>query len=250
MNRRDSAQILAFALIVVFVGACARTVVRPEAEMKSFGLPRPQQILVCDFAATEAEAAENQRPVKKMNNEKSSTSEGEQNRETGRQVAHALAGELIRGLRDLGFTVERSPRGAPIGRHQLLIDGEFLDVDEGNRLERLVIGFGAGASKVDTEVHVYYGAHRRKMLNFRTHADSGRMPGAAATMGAGAAVGVGVTAGTVAAGVAEGIVKEYHSEVERMAGHSADQAVAYLSEFFAKQGWIPPDQVKKPKVAR
>ncbi len=250
MNRRNPAQILVIASIALFVGACARTVVRPETEMQSFGLPRPQQIVVCDFAVTEAEAAENQKPVKKMGNEKSSTSESERDRETGRQVARALSKELVRGLRDLGFNVERKPRGTPIERHQLLIDGEFIDVDEGSRLERLVIGFGAGASKVDTEVHVYYGRDRRDLLNFRTHADSGRMPGAAATMGAGAAVGAGITAGTVAAEAAAGAVKEYQSEVERMASHSADQAAAYLSEFFAKQGWIPPDQVKKPKVAR
>ncbi len=249
MDRRNLAQILAITLIAVFVGACARTVVRPETELQSFGLPRPQQIFVCDFAATKAEAAENQRPVEKKDNEKISTPEGERDRGTGRQVANALAEELVRGLRDLGFTVERKPRGTPIERHQLLIDGEFIDVEEGNRLERLVIGFGAGASKVDTEIHVYYGP-RRKLLDFKTHADSGKMPGAAVTMGAGGAVGAGITAGTVAAEAAAGAVKEYQSEVERMAGHSADQAVAYLSEFFAKQGWIPPDRVKKPKVAR
>jgi len=250
MSRRNLAQILAITLIAVCVGACARTVVRPETEMQGFGLPRPQEILVCNFALTGAEAAENQGPVKKMDNETSGTSEGERDREIGRQVANALGEELVRGLRDLGFTVERRPRGTPIGRHQLLIDGEFRDVDKGNRLERLVIGFGAGASKVDTEVHVYYGAGRRKLLDFRTHADSGKMPGAAATMGAGAAVGGGITAGMAAASAAEGIVKEYHSEVERMGGHSADQAVAYLSEFFAKQGWIRPDQVKRPKLDR
>ncbi len=250
MSRRNLAQILAITLIGVCVGACARTVVRPETEMQSFGLPPPQRILVCDFALTEAEAAENQGPTKKMDNETSGTSEGEGDRKIGRQVANAMAEELVRGLRDLGFTVERGPRGTRIQRHQLLIDGEFLDVDKGSRLERLVIGFGAGASKVDTEVHVYYGMNRRKLLDFRTHADSGKMPGAAATMGAGAAVGVGITAGTVAASAAEGIVKEYHSEVERMGGHSADQAVAYLSEFFAKQGWIRPDQVKKTKLDR
>ncbi len=250
MDRRNLAQLVAIASIAVFVGACARTVVRPETDMQSFGLPRPQQIVVCDFAATEAEAAENQKPVNRMDNEKSSTLESERNRETGRQVANALARELVRGLHDLGFTVERKPRGTPIGRHQLLIDGEFIDVEEGNRLERLVIGFGAGASKVDTEIHVYYGAHSRKLLDFKTHADSGKMPGAAVTMGAGGAVGAGITAGTIAAEAAAGAVKEYQSEVERMAKHSADQAVDYLSEFFAKQGWIPPDQVKKPKVSR
>ncbi len=248
MRSRNLAQMLTIALTAVCVGACARTVVRPETELRSFGLPRPQEIIVCDFAVTEAEAAENQTPVKKEGNEASSTSEGE--REMDRRATNALAKELVRGLQHLGFAVERRPRGTAIGKHQLLIDGEFLDVDKGSQLERLVIGFGLGASKVDTEVHVYYGALRRKLLDFRTHADSGEMPGAAATMGAGAAIGVGITAATVAASAAEGVVKEYESEVDRMCRHSADQAVAYLSEFFAKQGWIRPDQVENPRLGK
>ncbi len=247
MNKRTSAQIFVIILSAVYVGACARTVIRPETKMLNFGLPRPQQILVYDFAVTEAELMENQGSIK---NETSRTSEGERERKIVRQVANALAEELVRGLRDLGFTVERRPRETPVGSHQVLIDGAFLDVDEGNRLERLVIGFGAGASKVDTEVHVYYGVRRRKLIDFRTHADSGKMPGAAATMGAGAAVTGGITTGMAATGVATGTVKEYHSEVERMAAHSADQAVAYLSEFFAKQGWIRPDQVKRATLDR
>lgn len=250
MSRKNLAQILAITLIAVCVSACARTVVRPETKMRSFGLPRPKQIVICNFAVTEAEAAENQRPIKKTPNEAGSTPGDERHREIARQAANALAEELVQGLRDLGFAVERRPRGTRIGRHQLLVDGEFLDVDEGNRLERLVIGFGVGASKVDTEVHVYYSGGRRNLLDFRTHADSGKMPGAAATIGAGAAIGVGVTAATVAASAAEGALKEYLSEVERMAKHSADQAVAYLSEFFAKQGWIRPDQVKNPRLER
>ncbi len=250
MSNRNLAQILAIILTAVCIGACARTVVRPETEMLNFRLPRPQQIVVYDFAVTDAEATENQEPIKKEVNETSGTSGGEREQGMERQVARALAEELVRGLRDLGFAVERKPRGTPIGSRQLLIDGIFLDVDEGNRLKRLVIGFGVGASKVDTEVHVQYGTEHRKLLDFNTHADSGKMPGAAATMGAGAVVTGGVTAGMAAASVGVGAVKEYHSAVERMAGHSADQAVAYLSEFFAKQGWIRPDQVKKATVDR
>lgn len=247
MNKRNLAQILVIILSGVYVGSCARTAVRPETEILNFGLPRPQEIIVYSFAVTEAELTANQGPIK---NETSRASEGEGEREPGMQAANALAEELVRGLRELGFTVERRPRGTPIESDEVLIDGAFLDVDKGNRLERLVIGFGAGASKVDTEVHVYYGVARRKLIDFRTHADSGKMPGAAATMGAGAVVVGGVTAGSVVASAASGAVKEYHSEIERMAAHSADQAVAYLSEFFVKQGWIRPDQVKRPTVDR
>ncbi len=243
MSKRYLPQILLITLTAVCAGACGRTVVRPVTEMQNFGLSRPQQIVVYDFAVTEAEVTND--------HESSGTSGGEREQEKiGRQVRNALAEQLVRGLRDLGFAAERKPRGTPVGSHQLLIDGEFLDIDEGNRLQRLVIGFGAGASKVDTEVHVYYGARRRKLLDFKTHAKSGKMPGAAATLGAGAAIQGGITAGMAATGAAIGTVKEYHSEVERMAGHSADQAVAYLSEFFAKQGWIRPDQVKKVTLDR
>ena len=243
MSKRSLAQRLAITLSAVYVIACARTVVRPETEMLNFGLRRPRQILVYDFAVTTAETTAHG-SIQKQSNETSSTSQSDQELEIGRQAAKALADELVRGLHDLGFTVERRPRGSPVRYYELLIDGEFLDVNEGNRLERLVIGFGMGASRVDTEVHVYYGAQRRKLLDFRTHADSGKLPGAAATMGAGVAVTGGITAATAAISAAAGTAKEYHSDIERMAAHSADQAVAYLSEFFAKQGWIRPDQVK------
>lgn len=41
----------------------------------------------------------------------------------------------------------------------------------------------------------------------------------------------------------------YRSLHEQMAARSADQAVAYLSEFFAKEGWIPED-IPEDKVMK
>jgi len=181
MGKRYLVKLLAVFVSAVCVSACARTVVRPETKIRNFRLPRPQQIVVYDFAVTEAEVFEE--PIKKMLKEAGGASEREQAHEIGQHVAKALAEELVRKLHDLGFVVERRPRGTPIESHQLLISGVFLDIDEGNRLGRLVIGFGFGSSRVDTEVHVYYGTERRKLLDFRTHADSGILPGAAVTMG-------------------------------------------------------------------
>jgi hypothetical protein len=109
---------------------------------------------------------------------------------------------------------------------------------------------GAGASRVDTEGQVYHAGQagqgpRTKLLEFTTHADSGKMPGAAVTMGAGAAAQGGATAGMAVANAAVGGVKTYRSEVERMAANSSEQATAYLSEYFGKQGWIAADRVRK-----
>ncbi len=64
MNKTNLAQIVVIMLSAVWVGACARTVVQPETEIRNFGLPRPKQILVYDFAVTEAEVTDH-RPAEK-----------------------------------------------------------------------------------------------------------------------------------------------------------------------------------------
>lgn len=46
-----------------------------------------------------------------------------------------------------------------------------------------------------------------------------------------------------AANVCVSGIKSYRSAMGQMTARSAEQAVAYLSEFFFKQGWIAPDKV-------
>ncbi len=75
----------------------------------------------------------------------------------------------------------------------------------------------------------------------------GHGPGVRTAGHAGAAAQGGATAGMAVANAAVGGVKAYKSAVERMAADSAEQAAAYLSEYFGKQGWISPDRVKKAK---
>jgi spore maturation protein SpmB len=86
-------------------------------------------------------------------------------------------------------------------------------------------------------------------MEFATHADSGKLPGAATTLSAGAVAHGGVTVGMVVASAAVSGVKTYKSEVARMAAASGDQVVRYLSEFFTRQGWIRSDQVRKARIA-
>jgi hypothetical protein len=163
-------------------------------------------------------------------------------------VKDALADEVVDGLMTLGFAVERVGRDAKPTGSDLLIDGQFLTVDEGNPLHRLVVGFGNGASTVNSQVQVYQGQEARKLLDFTTQSYSGNMPGAATTLGVGTAAAGGVTAGMVAANAAVAGVKTYKSEVARMAAGSGDLVARYLSEFFAKQGWIRADQVRKARM--
>ena len=230
--------------MVYLVSACGQTGIRKATLTPETNLPRPSRLLVYDFAVSEQEVKEYQGIMRQQPTIKDPA---ERERLLGQEVKDALAEELIRDLKPLGFVVERVPRGTQATDNDLLIDGQFVTVDEGNPLHRLVIGFGTGASAVQTQVQVYQAPQARKLLEFTTQSDSGSIPGAAPTMAAGAVVAGGVTAGMVVANTAVSGVKTYNSDVARMAASSGDQVARYLSEFFAKQGWIRPDQVRKAR---
>ncbi|HVN84759.1 MAG TPA: DUF4410 domain-containing protein [Candidatus Binatia bacterium] len=236
---------------ILGLSACAKTTVKPLYERPEAALQRPQRILVYDFAVTAQQVQENRGPIQELANANDTATQSEREREIGFQVADRLAEDLVAGIRALDLPAERARRSTPVPDNSLIINGAFLNIDEGNRLRRLVIGFGAGQSVVETKVKAtaYALGSYRSVLEFSTHADSGTMPGAAVTMGAGAAAQGGVTAGMAVANAGVSGVRTYRSTVEAAAGRTADQAVAYLSEFFFRQGWIRADQVRDAKLA-
>jgi hypothetical protein len=156
---------------------------------------------------------------------------------------------MVQELQGLGFMASEVARGQQVtGDNVLIVDGEFTDINEGNKLRRMVIGLGVGQSTLDTQVRVFQTADgsTQQIMTFTTHADSGSMPGAAIAGAPGAAAGG--TAMIVSAGVnvAAGGVKNYTSGMGSLSKKSADKAVAYMSQYFATQGWIPQSLVTSP----
>jgi Domain of unknown function (DUF4410) len=240
--------------VALVLGACgcAQTVVKPTYVQPMAGpMLRPGRVYVYDFSVTAADVSENQGFFAAMRNSLSDTTENERVLTIGQEVRTRMSEELVAGIRDLGLPAQRAPRGTPLPPDAIAVAGLFLNVDEGNRLQRTVIGLGAGQSTVDTRVEVYApgSGGPTKLLEFTTHADSGSTPGALITGGAGAAASGGMTAGAAAANAGVSAMKGYRSQVEQMTSRSADQSVAYLSEYFARQGWIPQEKVKRAKMA-
>jgi hypothetical protein len=241
----DAVRAFAGALLVCFLVACGQTGIHRSAVTADKNLPRPDRILIYDFAVSEQEVKEYQGIMRQQPTIKNAA---ERDRLLAQEVKDALAEELVGALKPLGFAVERVGREIRSTGNDLVIDGQFLTVDEGNPLQRLVIGFGTGASAIQTQVQLYQTPEARKLLEFTTQSESGKLPGAAPLLGAGAVVQGGVTAGMAVANAAVSGVKTYKSDVARMAAASGDQVARYLSEFFAKQGWIRPDQVRKART--
>jgi len=230
------------------LAACRPASVRPDRVTTARDLPRPQRIAVLDFTVDDGAVKEDSAIGSKVIRAFSGSDQDERQAEIGRKAAAALTADLVDGIRELGLPADRAGREQPLPAGTLVVDGRFVDIDEGNRLKRLMIGFSSGQSSVDTHVVVdmLTDQGRQRLLAFDATAKSAPMPGAAVTMGAGAAA---QGAQTVAVAAGTGALKESRSTVESDAGAGASQIVAYLSEFFGRQGWIAPDKVRSPRVA-
>jgi len=234
------------------MAGCAKTVVNSQYESAKWNLQRPSQIFVYDFAVTREQVHENAGLLQGTINDFQDQTTYQHEGEIMGEVRTVAADELVKGIQNLELPAQRVSASTLLPKGALGITGQFLDVDEGNKGARLVIGFGKGQSKVDIRVQLYgYGLDQyrsepetvpTKLLEFDTHADSGSMPGAAVTGGAGAAAGAAVGA-VVGVNAAIGAVKSYRSSMGAMTAKSAEQAVDFLSEYFFRHGWIRPGKV-------
>lgn len=230
--------------VLVGIGACAQTVVQPQSPTLTTRLARPARVLVYDLATNPGEIHPDQDVLHQVANAATGMQPSQRDAALGDKAQEAFATELVSRINAMGLRAERAAAGAPAAPGDVKIVGAFLDIDQGNQVRRLVIGLGAGAAEVDAEVEVLQATPGRpiRIAQFSTHADSGEMPGAALTMGAGAAATGGVSAGLAAANVAVSGAKAFRSQIEQMAGRSADRAADYLARVFADQGWITAQQ--------
>lgn len=231
---------------LVLVSGCAQTAVRPLAQIADRQLPRPTRIIVYNFAIDGKDVSEYQGILRQQ---PSNGDPLDRQRIIAEKTTKTLTEHLTDGLRQLGFTVASAEPGTALREQDLLIDGRFVRVDEGSPLRRLVLGFGAGAARMDTLVQAYYGAERRRILEFATQAQSGSMPGAVATAPASAAAPLSVGVGIAATGAVSRGIQGDLTSAEQMAAATAEQAARFLSEFFARQGWIDAAQVRKARLA-
>ena len=234
-----------FALICV--SACAQSYVRPLARTAETHLPLPTRVIVYNFVIDASDVNEYQGI---MRQQPSIRNPLERQRIVADKAANVLAGQLVHGLRQLGLTVQWLDRSTVPGDGDLIIEGRFLGVDEGSPLRRVIIGVGSGASKMASQVQVFHGSRRQRILEFITQVDSGKMPGTVATAPVGAAAPVAVSVGMAAGGVVSSGLQADVSTVSLMAAASADQALRYLSEFFARQGWIEAAKIKKARIGQ
>lgn len=231
----------------LLLAGCAPTQVQQTREAPA-GLPRPERILVYDFAVSpqEVQLDENLAAKIKQRYEHENTApRTPQELKVGHTVANVVTDELVKKIRSYGLWAERAMGAPPAGLDTLLIKGQFLSIDEGNRAERVLIGFAAGRTDVQAAVQVYetMPGGEREVENLTGSGGSAEKPGMAEMMGLGA-ITHHLLASTLVSGTVAGVSEAKFDTVEDDGRRLADRIGAALGQFFVEQGWIPPGAVK------
>jgi hypothetical protein len=193
-------------------------------------LTKPTAIVVYDFAATPEEVKLNSALLNRVRTQVSGAQDDEKAK-LAHKIANDFSESLIKDLQTTGLPVSRALTGTPPPESSLAVQGDFPLIDEGNRARRMAIGLGVGASKVETHVECYLDRVDRNVMvtEFTAVSQSSRKPGAAETVGAGAApeLAVGVSGATELKQSAEG-------DIGRMAKAVAKQ----ITKTMVAQGWV------------
>jgi hypothetical protein len=229
-----------YVVLAVVTLGCAGAQVSQQSSSAPVMASRPSQIFVYPFAVSASDVSLNSGIFQVAYRNMTDENQDAQQQDLARQTAHNICVQIAANLTAKGITTTCLERGVPpTGNNVLLLDGQFTDISEGNRLRRMVIGLGAGASKVDTVIQVIQKTDQgtSEIMDFATNADSGYMPGAGIMGPAGAAAGGATAAASLAVNVAAGGVKSYTSSTGFLVDKTTDQVVNVVVAYYNRQGW-------------
>jgi hypothetical protein len=222
---------------------------QPQVEVisghkESRPLPKPEVILVYDFLVPDNVVTTDQSVAARIHARRTTlldTLQGSHEPKTpAQQVQSSFADTLIKELQKTSLPVRHMTNALfeVVPPNALVVQGEFTQINEGNRSKRIMIGFGRGASDVEAHTTVSLTTEKQPIVlsEFNLQSPSGNKPGAVVGMGAGsAAAGAAAGAGTsVAVGSAGQESATVESDAERMAREVARQ----IEQRMASQNWI------------
>lgn len=233
------------AIMLSVLAACSQAHVQTVQPYDGSSLARPDRVLVSYFAISPDQVQLNRGIFARIRRSASDESLTDREMEAARDTQAAIAKELVDRLKKYGLPAELATGGAaPSG--SLLVQGQIVALDQGNRARRVLIGLGAGRSSVSADAQLYYAsgsAAPRFLTSFEGKAESGRAPGAAETMGVG---GVAGRLGTSAAltGAAHAGAERRGASDTAEATRLADGLAKQIGEFAVARGWIPPTAIQ------
>jgi hypothetical protein len=165
-------------------------------------LSKPEQVLIQDFAFGNDIVIDNSMAARLHEHRLlGSSSDAQQTQSaTAKSIEDSFTKSFIKTLKKQQVDASRATHDVgDTDARTLVVTGDFLSVDEGDKTKRVMIGFGHGGSDIKTHllVSLVQQGHSTLVLECNIDAKSGKQPGALATMGVGS---LAIGAATHAAG--------------------------------------------------
>ena len=232
---RLAVDLLGVLALAAVVSACAAARTENVQTPRASSLPRPARVVVFDFDTGAADVTVGTSPRRSARNAVGLyVTEADT---LAQAVADSLASQLVDALKTGGFDAVRAPKAASPQRGDLVIQGQFVQIDGGSATQRFVIGFGVGATELRTQVQVFQvGASGwQPVKQFDTVAAGSRFPGAALFVGGGAIAGTAATSAKISSGV--GTLREVRASIEADARRTSEEIAGKVAELSKSQGW-------------
>jgi hypothetical protein len=197
-------------------------------------LPKPDKVLIRDFAVPVGAITTDGSIAGQLHRRimlRHGVDEDSSPKALAKQLQAAFTKALTSELRTTNIPAQKMPATeGDMSGSNLIVEGQFVAIHEGDETKRILIGFGRGASDIKTHVTVstLVQGHSTVVLEFNLSSESGKKPGAAATMGV----------GSLAVGAATGGVSDRKSTVEADASRMGKLVAKQLETFMADQKWI------------
>ncbi len=196
-------------------------------------LPKPERIWIRDFkpvgdiVVDESLAARMHRHSLLGGGSDDSTPEA-----VVQQIETSFTKTLTGELKKQKMETDRMPDGmGTLDGTYLIVEGEFIAVNEGDKTKRVMIGFGRGASDIKTHVIVSLvnEGHKTVVLECNLNAQSGKKPGAI----------IGLGGGNVAVSAVTGDVGDKKGTVQGDASRMAKVVAKEVEAVMTAQKWVP-----------
>ena len=236
MNRTT---ILAACLVAISLAAgCAQTNVSDrESTSTSAIILKPARVIVYDFAST-PEAVPPDSAIAGLYRQRT-TPQTPEEIELGRSLGAKVSARLVEELNKNGIAATTAATGPVPHPGDVVIRGEFVSIDKGSRVKRMLIGFGAGAAGLETlvEGYVVTAAGLVPLGSAQIETAGGKMPGMLVPIGAGAAMGTVAT--SVAISGAANVLQELGPEgLDGAAKRTAKEIAKVIVKAYEERGWM------------
>ena len=226
-----------YLMALLLVAGCASTKVTHRDEIVTGKLPRPAHIWVYDFAATPEDVPDESALAGQHSVH--NPPQTDEHIKMGRQLGAEIEALLVKRIQDMGLPAEHAVKATKPQINDLVIRGYLVSYNAGSEAERILIGFGSGASdlKVAVEGFQMTAQGLRKLGSGTTDAEGGKTPGA--DLGAAALIathnplGLIVSTGMKIYGEESG-----KSTVKGRAAQTAKEIADVLQKRFQQEGWI------------